>query len=173
MPKKPGKIPYSDKERKTKDAPNGRPTLYTEELADKIIDRIASHTMSIRKLCEMYDDMPSCQTIYLWVYRYPDFSDKYVVAKQTQSKLAVEEIEDLYKDVNTFKDKDGNMKYDAAHVAHLNNIANHRKWCAARLARKTYGADKDIEDVKNKNEELEEKLTKLRKDMEAQHEKDY
>lgn len=173
MPKKTSKKPYSDKERKTCNSKKGRPTLYTQELADKIIDRIASHPMSIRKICAMYDDMPAHQSIYLWVYKYPDFSDKYVVAKQTQSKLAVEEIEDMYDTVNTYTDKDGNLKYDAAHATHLNNIANHRKWCAARLARKTYGADKDIEDVKSKNEELDEKLDKLRKDMNAQHEKDY
>ena len=173
MPKKSGERPYSRKERKTEDSPRGRPTLYTQELADKIIERIASHPMSIPKLCKMYDDMPDQTTIYLWIHKYEDFSNKYVAAKQTQAKIAIEGIEDLFDTVNTYSDKDGNLKYDAAHATHLNNIANHRKWCAARLARKTYGADKDIEDIKNKNDELDEKLKKLRADMEAQHEKEY
>lgn len=161
------------KKEKPKKNPGGRQTIYTPELGDLIIERIASHPMSVAKICAMYDDMPKKTSIYLWIHKYPEFADKYVAAKQTQAKIAMEEIEDLYDTVEVFNDKDGNPKRDAASVAHINNIANHRKWCAARLARKTYGADKDIEDIKNKNDELDEKLKKLRADMEAQHEKEY
>lgn len=151
----------------------GRPTKYTPELADLICERIAKNPESIPKICKKYDDMPSHESIYLWIYKHQDFADKYVAAKQSQAKIAMEGIDDLYDSVNTFNDKDGNTKYDAAHVTHINNIANHRKWMAARLARKTYGREAELESVKSKNEELQRQIDDLMNNIDRDNEKDY
>ena len=36
----------------------GRPSDYTQELADLICDRIATHSVGLQRLCDLYDDMP-------------------------------------------------------------------------------------------------------------------
>jgi hypothetical protein len=37
----------------------GRPSRYTKEIADLICERLASHSAGLKKLCTMFDDMPS------------------------------------------------------------------------------------------------------------------
>lgn len=169
-PLAPGKRKARTKAPKNK---TGAPTKYTPELGKLICDRIASTPKGLETICKMFDDMPSHESIYLWVYRHPAFAEMYVAAKQSQAKIAMEGIDDLYDSVNTFNDKDGNTKYDAAHVTHLNNIANHRKWMAARLARKTYGREAELESVKSKNEELQRQIDDLMNNIDRDNEKDY
>ena len=173
-PKKPIPKSYAKKITKPEDKKqSGRPSIYSEELGDLICQRIATHPVSLVTICKKYDDMPNHTTIFLWMYKYPIFSDKYVTAKQSQAKIAMEAIEDMYNNIEPIFDKDGNKRLDAATVTHINNIAAHKKWCAARLARKTYGDKGEIDEIKDNNKELGDKLQKLRDDLDKRHERDY
>lgn len=77
----------------------GRPTDYTEELAQEIVARV--QTMSLRKICRE-DDMPSRDTVYRWLANYPSFSDQYVRAcmiRREDRFEAMEEIPDAETDI--------------------------------------------------------------------------
>ena len=66
----------------------GRPKLYSEELAAKVLKAISTIYASLDKICEENDELPSSTTVYDWMYDYPMFSDKYLEAKQRQQLLA-------------------------------------------------------------------------------------
>ena len=65
-----------------------RPTIYSEELAQKIIDRL-SQGESVRKICADAD-MPCRDTFNEWRKTKPEFSDR--------SARAMEDAADVYED---------------------------------------------------------------------------
>ena len=71
----------------------GRPTDYSAELADLICERIIKG-MSVRKIGDM-DDMPCEDTIYTWLARHRDFSEKYNEAVQHRTTKYMDECVDL------------------------------------------------------------------------------
>jgi hypothetical protein len=62
----------------------GRPTTFTEELAQEFCRRIASGG-SVASVCEA-DDMPDHATIYRWQRARPDFSDSLAHARAERSE---------------------------------------------------------------------------------------
>ena len=58
----------------TDEPKQGRPTLYTEELASRICDLVAER-VPVVEICAM-DDMPSKDTLYRWKRQNKEFSDQ-------------------------------------------------------------------------------------------------
>lgn len=124
----------------------GRPTIYTDELAKLICERIATHTIGIKALCKMYNDLPDQQTIKIWRHTKPEFFALYEKAKQFQAQLLVEECEDLIPlEIKTYRDDSGQERYDPVSATLLKEKIAHRRWMAARLAPKVYGDRQTIE----------------------------
>lgn len=73
--------------------PKGRPTDYSDELADVICERMVTGK-SIRKISEM-EDMPCEDTIYTWLAKHSYFSEKYRVAAEHRTNRFMEECVDL------------------------------------------------------------------------------
>ena len=119
----------------------GAPTDYTEKLADRICELVATSTIGTNKLCKAHDWMPSEDTIYKWRYRHPYFAEKYALAKSKQSEILVEQIIDISDDKSTdiYHDEQGNAKVDSGAVAHRRLQIDTRKWYASKLAPKFYG----------------------------------
>ena len=63
----------------------GRPSDYSQELADLICERIATHGVGLKKLCEMYEDIPEKITIRRWCIKDPQFRSQYARPKYTRS----------------------------------------------------------------------------------------
>ena len=124
------------KERKE---PFGRPTIYTEELADKICDVVATHTEGLDALCEMFDWMPGTNVIYGWRHKHLSFSQKYLQAKQSQGELYSEETFKIASNKPVYFDSEGNERVDAGAVAWQKMNVNLRQWHASKLAPKIYG----------------------------------
>ena len=89
--------------------PGGRPTKYTQELADKICEELSMGN-SIRTVCAP-TEMPSPKTFYSWLRRYPEFLKQYEVAKQESTDAMAEDLLDIADDgTNDYmerQDKDG------------------------------------------------------------------
>jgi hypothetical protein len=120
----------------------GAPTDYTEELADRICETIATSNLGTNKLCVIHKDwMPSPDTIYKWRYRHKEFADKYALAKAKQAELMAEELMDIADDGmnDTYVDENGNLKVDTDVVARSRLRVDTRKWYASKLAPKIYG----------------------------------
>ena len=74
----------------------GRPTKYTEELADQIIDAISTTCEGTRKICARFDI--DVTTVFRWIANNDDFCQRYDKAKEKQLKLIAEEISEITDD---------------------------------------------------------------------------
>lgn len=76
--------------------PRGRPSLYSDELADVICERVL--TRPLHQVCKD-DDMPHEHTIYGWIAKHPDFLEKYTRARQFRAYSRAESIDQIADDV--------------------------------------------------------------------------
>ena len=123
----------------------GRPTLYTRELAELICEKVATTTVGLEDLCRLFPELPSHDTIKRWRKENQEFSSLYHEAKVFQSRMLVEECENLIPELKTYLDDAGNERIDPASAALLKAKIDHRRWMAARLAPRIYGDKQQIE----------------------------
>lgn len=71
----------------------GRPTKYTQELADKIIDAISTTPHGTRKICDQFDI--DVATVFRWIANDEIFCARYDKAKELQLKIVAEQIPDI------------------------------------------------------------------------------
>ena len=129
----------------------GRPSLYTEELANEICVRLGLGE-SLRKIC-LDERIPSMATVMTWLSRKPDFLEQYTRAREIQAETQFDELIDIVDQppqLSYVKDKDGNdieVKFDSSYVAWMKLRVDTRKWTAARMAPKKYGEQKTAEET--------------------------
>ncbi|MFA6304006.1 MAG: hypothetical protein WC627_12865 [Legionella sp.] len=121
----------------------GRPSDYTQELADLICERVATHGIGLKKLCEMYGDMPEKITIRRWCLKYPQFRSQYAQAKSLQIETLIDEIMDIADDStgDTVINEQGKTVCNNEFIARSKIRIDTRKWLASKLAPKIYGVD--------------------------------
>jgi hypothetical protein len=108
----------------------GRPSSYSDELAEEICEAIASGG-ALYKMVEKLDHWPDERTIYRWLEKNDAFRQKYARARERQADRRNEEIvviADEAKDANIAR-----LQVDA------------RKWQASKLAPKKYGDRVELE----------------------------
>ena len=123
----------------------GRPTIYTDELANRICELVATNTDGLPKLCAAYDWMPGDETIRIWRFRNLEFAGKYAQAKRFQAELMAEQVKEIAAEKAYYIDADGNQRIDAGFVASQRLQADTVKWLASKLAPKIYGDRQTIE----------------------------
>jgi len=119
----------------------GRPTHYTNELADKICDAIASSTKGTKKICNENSEFPNQETMFKWLAKHDYFNQQYVRAKQKQVEPLVDSMLDIVE--------------EDADVQRAKLKVDTYKWLACKLVPKLYGQKKDED---NQSESLIEKL---------------
>src|SRR5277367_6285692 len=72
------------------DLPQGRPSLYTKELAREVCSRIAAGE-SLRQICNK-EEMPAPSTVCLWVLDHEEFAEQYRRARGMQAELLADEL---------------------------------------------------------------------------------
>ena len=72
-------------------AQQGRPTEYSQEIADVICEEISTSNKSLKTIC---DDkyMPAVRTVLYWLNSNKDFLQQYTRAKEEQADFLAEEI---------------------------------------------------------------------------------
>lgn len=129
----------------------GRPSLYTEELANEICVRLGLGE-SLRKIC-LDERIPSMATVMTWLSRKPDFLEQYTRAREIQAETQFDELIDIvdqHPDLAHVVDKNGELvevKFDSSYVAWMKLRVDTRKWTAARMAPKKYGEQKTAEET--------------------------
>jgi hypothetical protein len=153
----------------------GRPTKYTEELAERICILISTSTFGIKKLCSLHDWMPEPSTIHLWRLKNEYFSEQYTKAKKNQAELLAEETLDIADE----SDRDvtinalGNEVCNTEFVNRSRLRVDTRKWLTSKLLPKIYGDQKTVEDVTNENNALKEEMRLLRDQLNEKHKKEF
>jgi hypothetical protein len=122
----------------------GRPTMYTQQMANLICLRIAEGE-SLREIVKM-EGMPERATIYEWLLKKPDFADQYTRAREEQADTLADEIiaiADEQPEIIPVVDKKTGMliehKLDGAFLQWQKNRIDARKWTAMKLKPKKYG----------------------------------
>lgn len=139
---------------------NGRPTKYTQELADEILLEIETTPRGLDEICRSNSHFPPPSTIYRWMDAQAGFRERYIESKKRQAQTYVDRVTtDLYKE------------YDQPHqVSQLKIQADFIKWYAGRLVPKLYGDKAAVEDkqdaaiIRDTKEKLERALEALKKD---------
>lgn len=127
-------------EKKPKKPPH-RPSIYTEELAERICQVVETHPHGIRRLTKMYDWMPQESTIYEWRARHESFSERYMQARHRQTHVLFENAIDEIEDLNNYiyvEEKTKAMKIDPGIVAMKKAIASQKVRHAAQINPKDY-----------------------------------
>jgi hypothetical protein len=117
----------------------GRPTLYSDELASRICNLIAIHPISLKRICDKYDDLPNDSTIYSWLFTNEKFSSQYLAAKESQAHVYSDWVMDYVANVDERTEA----------VAKANSIVNAAKWHLSKLAPKQFGDKKEIKQEMN------------------------
>jgi hypothetical protein len=122
----------------------GRPSEYTQELADEICAHLSTGE-SLRTVCRS-ESMPCTSTIFNWFRKYPDFLEQYARAKAESADAMAEEILDIADDgSNDWMEKhnaDGEKtgwQVNGEHIQRSRVRIDTRKWLASKLKPKKYG----------------------------------
>lgn len=122
--------------------PGGRPTDYNPEIAAEICSRISTSSDGLVKICEP-DNFPSPSTVYLWMFKHAEFSDKYAQARLDQAQLLAEEIitiaDTTEEGVIVTEGPKGVEIKRADMIEHRKLRVDARKWVASKLLPKKYG----------------------------------
>lgn len=121
----------------------GRPEIYTDELALKVCEEIASTSKSLRTICAQ-KGMPSVRTVLHWLRDKEDFLRQYTRAKEEQADLLVEEMIDISDDGSNdlMTITKGYESYEVENKEVVNRSklrVETRKWIASKLKPKKYG----------------------------------
>lgn len=128
----------------------GRPTGYTEEIADEICERIANGE-SLRAICSA-EHMPAKAMVFRWLQNRKDFSDRYEKSRESQADSLVDDILSIADsgENDTYIDEQGNKRVDTDCIARSRLRVDARKWIAAKLRPIRYG-DKVTQEVTGAN----------------------
>ncbi|EKS1846861.1 MULTISPECIES: terminase small subunit-like protein [Cronobacter] len=154
----------------TEEKKTGRPSDYTEELAEIICLRLAEGE-SLRSVCRD-EGMPSKQAVLRWLARNESFRAQYVRAKEEGAEAIAEELFDIADDGSNDwmekLDKDGEAigyQLNGEHVQRSKLRIDTRKWYLSKIMPKKYGDriqhDQSITFNNLSDEELDKKLQEL------------
>lgn len=110
----------------------GRPTIYTEALADSICERLIEGE-SLRKICRD-DDMPSAGTVCRWLAddMHEGFREQYARTRENQADTLFDDVLDIADSATVEGVQVARLKIDA------------RKWMAGKMRAKKYGDKLDV-----------------------------
>lgn len=102
----------------------GRPSIYSEELAESICERMRQGESLLSICCD--DAMPDRSTVYKWIREREEFSDNYTQAREALADVWFEEVVGLA-DKGSYDVQRDRLRVDS------------RKWAASRMAPRKYG----------------------------------
>lgn len=111
--------------------PNGRPSIFSEALADEICSRL-SNGESLRRIC-LTPKMPAAGTVCRWLTENERFREQYKLAREAQAETLADEIIDIA------DGKRGEYENGQADVQRDRLAVDARKWVASKLKPKVYG----------------------------------
>ena len=128
----------------TEQKPTGRPSTYTQEIADEICAGLAEGK-SLRTVCSA-DHLPALRTIFNWLSTKEDFLHQYTRAKEESADALTDEMLDIADDgsndwMANNSDEEGKLNYqiNGEHIQRSRLRIETRKWLSSKLKPKKYG----------------------------------
>lgn len=130
-------------------AERGRPSLYTNDIADEICARLADGE-TLRQICRD-EHMPSGPTVRLWVINNinGDFSERYARARELGYLEMADELLEITDDGRNdwmlkHGDDDAGWVANGEHIQRSRLRVDTRKWTLAKVLPKIYGDKIDV-----------------------------
>lgn len=121
--------------------PGGRPSLYTQELADKICEQIGNgHSM--RTICAP-EDMPDMSTVFRWIRTHEEFRNQYARACEERTEAHNESLLDFGDEAIELA-QNSDPKAAGAVVQAVKLKADNLKWVMSKMKPKKYGDKLDM-----------------------------
>ena len=126
----------------------GRPTKYTQKLAEEICLQLAEGK-SLRTVEVENPDFPSRRSIFRWLNKNEDFRHQYARAKEEAVEAMIEDIVDIAddgtNDYMTITKGDTEYNVEDREVTNRSRLrVDTRKWIVSKLKPKKYGDKVDI-----------------------------
>ena len=119
----------------------GRPSSYTQEIADTICERLAGGE-SVLSICSD-SEMPAQSTVFLWLLRNPTFSENYARARTAWAESEFERMMQIADTpqlgIKTKTTDKGTEVIEGDMTEHRKLQVDTRKWALARMFPKKYG----------------------------------
>ena len=119
----------------------GRPTNYSQEIADKICEQLAQG-ISLRTVC-LDDDMPSPASVFNWLRIHKEFLEQYQRAKDESTDALYEGLSDLGDNAIDLS-QSVDPKSSSAVVNAVKLKADNLKWMMSKMKPKKYGDKIDM-----------------------------
>jgi len=126
----------------------GRPSDFTQELADEICAQLADG-VSLRTVCKA-DAMPNAATVFRWLRTNKAFCEQYTRAKEESADALSEEMLDIADDATNdwmarqVAENVTSYQLNGEHVQRSRLRIETRKWLASKLKPKKYGDKVDL-----------------------------
>lgn len=124
--------------------PTGRPSTYTQEIADEIC-AVLAEGKSLRTVCRA-DHLPCVATVFNWFRSKEGFLEQYTRAKEESADALTEEMVDIADDgtndwMASHSDEEGALRYqiNGEHIQRSRLRIETRKWLSSKLKPKKYG----------------------------------
>ena len=115
----------------------GRPSRYSQKIADDICERLANGE-SLRRIC-LTPNYPRQATVFRWLASHDEFREQYRVAREAQADTLADEIIDIADGKRAaYEGTDADVQRDKLSVYA-------RQWVAAKLKPRTYGDKTQLE----------------------------
>src|SRR5688572_29285293 len=127
--------------------PGGRPSTYSQELADSICEELALG-QSMRNVCAA-ETMPAMSTVFKWLREKPEFSEQYEKAKIEAADAMAEDLlhiadTPMMGEIRTIK-PDGTIEIKQDEMlGHRRLQVDSRKWLMSKMKPKKYGEKVDV-----------------------------
>ena len=120
----------------------GRPTTYTEEHANRVLDLLAEG-QSLKQISDENPDLPKPHTVIGWTKTggRVDFAEKYAHAREIGYSHLSEQILEIADNCSDdiVLDQDGNPTHNHASVQRARLMVDTRKWMLSKMLPKVYG----------------------------------
>jgi hypothetical protein len=122
----------------------GRPSGYTDEIAEKILDRISEGEM-LTKICQE-DGMPPRKTVYTWMRARAAFKAAYATAREEWAEFYEEKVLEIaFNDRGDIFIENGKAVADHARVQRARLQVDTLKWFMMKWAPRRYGLEPDAQ----------------------------
>lgn len=140
LPAKTRKVPgKAEKHPETvKSATPGRPSAFSQEIADRICDLIAEGE-SLRAVCRL-PGLPAASTVFKWLSEQPAFSEQYARACESRAESMFEDMLDIADETafDTIQGENGD-RANTEWISRSKLRVDTRKWMLAKMQPKKYG----------------------------------
>ena len=122
----------------------GRPTKYTDELADAICEAIATTEKGLHAIVKDLDC--SVVSVFKWIGENENFANKYARAKECQAEYMAQQILTIADDStnDVVFGEDGSARPNNEFINRSRLRVDSRKWLASKLYPKKYGDKVDV-----------------------------